>query len=49
LRISATALAWKHQTIVRMDRSIGGFVVHDTTLASLALEDPPEKEIIADL
>ena len=42
-------LAREHQTIVRMERSIGEFVVHDTTLASLALEDPPEKEIIADL
>jgi uncharacterized membrane protein len=42
-------LAREHQTIVRMERSIGEFVVHDTPLASLALEDPPEKEIIADL
>lgn len=42
-------LARKHQTIVRMERSVGEFVVQDTTLASLALEDPPEKEIIADL
>ncbi len=42
-------LAREHQTIVRMERGIGAFVVHDTTLASLALEDPPEKEIIADL
>ncbi|MBF0205098.1 MAG: DUF2254 domain-containing protein, partial [Desulfamplus sp.] len=42
-------LAREHQTIVRMERSIGEFVVKDTMLASLALEDPPEKEIIADL
>lgn len=42
-------LAREHQTIVRMERSIGAFVVHDTTLASLALKDPPEKEIIDDL
>ena len=42
-------LAREHQTIVRMEQSIGAFVVYDTTLASLALEDPPEKEIIADL
>jgi uncharacterized membrane protein len=42
-------LARRHQTIVRMERGIGAFVVHDTTLASLALENPPEKEIIADL
>jgi uncharacterized membrane protein len=41
--------AREHQTIVRMERSIGEFVVHGTPLASLALEDPPEKEIIADL
>ena len=42
-------LAREHQTIVRMERGIGTFVVQGTTLASLALEDPPEKEIIADL
>jgi uncharacterized membrane protein len=42
-------LARKHQTIVRMERSIGEFVVHDTTLVSLALENPPGKEIITDL
>ncbi|MEO8418455.1 MAG: DUF2254 domain-containing protein [Methylophilaceae bacterium] len=42
-------LAREHKTIVRMERSIGEFVVHDTTLLSLALSDPPEKEIIADL
>ena len=42
-------LAREHQTIVRMERSIGAFVVQDTTLASLALEDPPGKGIIADL
>ena len=42
-------LAREHQTIVRMEQSIGAFVVQDTTLASLALEDPPKKEIIADL
>ena len=41
--------AREHQTIVRMERSIGEFVVQDTVLASLALEDPPEKAIIADL
>jgi hypothetical protein len=39
----------EHQTIVRMERNIGEFVVHGTTLASLALEDPPKKEIIGDL
>ena len=42
-------LAREHKTIVRMERGIGDFVVHDTTLASLALEVPPEKEVIAAL
>lgn len=42
-------LAREHQTIVRMERGIGEFVVQDTALASLALEDPPGKEIIADV
>ncbi len=42
-------LARQHKTIVRMERGIGEFVVHDTTLASLALETPLEKEIIADV
>jgi len=41
--------AREHKTIVRMERGIGEFVVHDTTLASLALEHPPEKEIIVAL
>ncbi|MBE0621447.1 MAG: DUF2254 domain-containing protein [Burkholderiales bacterium] len=39
-------LAQEHKTIVRMERGIGDFVVHDTALASLALKDPPEKEIV---
>jgi len=42
-------LAREHKTIVRMECGVGDFVVHDTKLASLALEDPPEKEIIAAL
>ena len=42
-------LAREHKTIVRMECGIGGFVVHNSTLASLALEYPPEKEIIATL
>ena len=42
-------LAREHKTIVRMERGIGEFVVHDTTLASLALEDPPEEKVIAAL
>jgi uncharacterized membrane protein len=40
-------LAREHKTIVRMERGIGDFVVHDTPLASLALEVPPDNETIA--
>jgi uncharacterized membrane protein len=32
-----------------MERGIGDFVAHNTPLASLALEDPPEEEIVAAL
>jgi len=42
-------LARKHKTLVRMERGIGEFVVQDTPLASLALESPPDPEIIAEL
>lgn len=42
-------LAREHKTVVRMERGIGEFVVHDTVLASIALEGAPEKEVIADL
>ncbi|MGK2856038.1 MAG: DUF2254 domain-containing protein [Thermoanaerobaculia bacterium] len=42
-------LAREHKTIVRMDRGIGEFVVENTTLASLALENPPDQEMIAAL
>jgi uncharacterized membrane protein len=42
-------LARDRKTIVRMERSIGGFVVKDTALASLALKDPPDQETIAAL
>ncbi len=42
-------LARDHKTIVRMDRGIGEFVVQNTALASLALENPPHEEIIAAL
>ena len=37
-------VARDRKTIVRMERSIGEFVVRDTALASLALEDPPDQE-----
>ena len=42
-------LAREHQTIVRMERGIGEFVVQNTTLAWLALAVPPEPELIAAL
>ena len=42
-------MARERKTIVRMERGIGDFVVHDTPLASLALESPPAEEIIAAL
>ncbi|MFO7535511.1 MAG: DUF2254 domain-containing protein [Kiritimatiellia bacterium] len=42
-------LAREHKTIVRMDRGIGEFVVQNTPLASLALENPPGQEIRATL
>jgi uncharacterized membrane protein len=40
-------LAREHQTFVRMERGIGDFAVQDTPLVSLALEDPPAKELVA--
>ncbi len=39
-------LARGRQTVVRMERGIGAFVVQNTALASLALEDPPDQETI---
>ncbi len=42
-------LARAQQTIVRMERGIGEFVVHDTVLASLALAHPPEQDMIVAL
>ncbi|MBA3028629.1 MAG: DUF2254 domain-containing protein [Desulfobacteraceae bacterium] len=42
-------LARDGKTIVLMEHGIGGFVVQNTTLASLALEDPPDQETIAAL
>jgi uncharacterized membrane protein len=41
--------ARQHSTIVRMERGIGEFVVQNTTLVSLALENPPEEEFLEDL
>lgn len=42
-------VARDRKTIVRMERGIGEFVVQDTELVSLALDDPPDKETIAAL
>ena len=42
-------LARDRKTIVRMERGIGGFVVHNAALASLALEHPPDRGTIAAL
>ncbi len=42
-------LAREHQTIVRMDRGIGQFVVENTPLASLALNHPPNQDTITAL
>jgi uncharacterized membrane protein len=46
---SLMRFAREHNTIVRMERGIGEFVVHETTLVSFALKSPPEKEVIAAL
>ncbi len=42
-------LARDRKTIVRMERGIGEFVVRNTALASLALQEPPDRETIAAL
>jgi uncharacterized membrane protein len=42
-------VAREHKTIVRMEHGIGDFVVQNTTLVSLALENPPEDEFLEDL
>jgi len=42
-------LARDGNTIARMEHGIGEFVVQNTTLASLALEDPPDQETISAL
>jgi uncharacterized membrane protein len=42
-------LARDRKTVVRMERGIGTFVVQNTALASLALDDPPDLETIKDL
>jgi uncharacterized membrane protein len=40
-------LAWEKKTILRMERSIGDFVVKKTALASLDLEEDPDNETAA--
>ena len=42
-------LAKEHKTIVRMERGIGDFVVDNTPLVSLELEEPPDGELIGAL
>ena len=42
-------LARHRKTIVRMEHGVGEFVVQDTTLVSVALDDPPDEETIAAL
>lgn len=42
-------LAQDSKTIVRMEHGIGAFVVQNTALASLAMEEPPDQETIAAL
>jgi uncharacterized membrane protein len=43
------SFAREHKTIVRMEHGVGAYVVHGVALASLALERPPERELIAAL
>jgi uncharacterized membrane protein len=42
-------VAKEQKTIVRMERGIGEFVVEGTPLVSIAQDEPPDDEIIADL
>ena len=43
------SVARNHQTVVRMERAIGDFVVRGTALASLAMEQPPAPTVMAAL
>ena len=47
--VALLRLARNWNTIVRMEHGIGDFVIRDTALASLALVDPPDQEMIAEL
>jgi uncharacterized membrane protein len=42
-------LACRHKTIVRMEHGIGTFLVHGTPLVSVALDSPPDDELVASL
>jgi uncharacterized membrane protein len=42
-------IAQEKKTVVQMEHGIGAFVVQNTTLVSLALEDPPDQETITAL
>ena len=42
-------VAREQKTIVRMERGIGEFVVEDTPLVSLAQDEPPDDDMIAEL
>ena len=42
-------LAGRHKTIVRMEHGIGAFLVHGTPLVSVALDSPPDDELVASL
>ena len=42
-------LACRHKTIVRMEHGIGAFLVQGTPLVSLALDTPPDDELVAAL
>jgi uncharacterized membrane protein len=41
--------AAKHDTIIRMERSIGEFVIRDTTVASVLLPGEPDKGLIREI
>jgi uncharacterized membrane protein len=47
--VALLRLACDRETIVRMERAVGEFVVDQTPLASLAMADPPDAETVAAL
>jgi uncharacterized membrane protein len=42
-------IARENKTLVRMEHAVGEFVVEDTPLVSLAVEEPPDEKVIDDL